>query len=395
MTAQPVTLAPHTTADNVTAGLRVAYVITRSDSIGGGHIHIRDVALALRARGGEPFVLVGGQGPFTDELRRLQIPYRSLRHLVRPIHPWHDAAAFFELRTQLRELQPDLVSTHSAKAGWLAPLAAAALNIPCIQTTHGWSFTTGVPRVAALCYSWIERIGVLSADRVIAVCDYDRQLALRYHVAPEQKLMTVHNGMPDIAPELRTAPERSPVRLIMVARFETQKDHATLLRALAGLRSRAWQLDLIGDGPQREATATLARELGVAERVRFLGARNDVAEHLARSQIFVLTSRWEGFPRSILEAMRAGLPVVASHVGGVHESVVDGVTGFLVPPRDAETLRFRLDLLLEFPALRCRLGGAGRARYETKFTFDHMFAQTATMYRQLSRRRIVQRASTM
>src|SRR6266566_4709879 len=136
MTAQPVTLAPHTTADNVTAGLRVAYVITRSDSIGGGHIHIRDVALALRARGGEPFVLVGGQGPFTDELR-----------------------------TQLRELQPDLVSTHSAKAGWLAPLAAAALNIPCIQTTHGWSFTTGVPRVAALCYSWIERIGVLSADR--------------------------------------------------------------------------------------------------------------------------------------------------------------------------------------------------------------------------------------
>src|SRR5438034_6025132 len=79
MTAQPVTLAPHTTADNVTAGLRVAYVITRSDSIGGGHIHIRDVALALRARGGEPFVLVGGQGPFTDELRRLQIPYRSLR----------------------------------------------------------------------------------------------------------------------------------------------------------------------------------------------------------------------------------------------------------------------------------------------------------------------------
>jgi glycosyltransferase involved in cell wall biosynthesis len=377
----------------------VAYAITRSDSIGGGHIHIRDVALALRARGGEPVVVVGGEGPFTEELRCRAIPYRSLRHLVRPIHPWHDAAAFFELRAVLRELRPDLVSTHAAKAGWLAALAAASLGIPCIQTTHGWSFTTGVPRVAAYCYSWIERIGVLAADRVIAVCDYDRQLAVRYHVAPAQKVTTVHNGMPDIAPELRTTPEGSPVRLVMVARFETQKDHGTLLRALAGLRGRAWQLDLIGDGPDRAQIAALAQDLGIADRVHFLGARNDVAEHLARSQVFLLISRWEGFPRSILEAMRAGLPVVASDVGGVSESVVEFETGFLVPSGDVGALQSRLELLLGFPSLRRRLGRAGRARYEAQFTFDQMFERTASMYGELSRRRTLpapalQRAST-
>lgn len=371
----------------MTTGLRVAYVITRSDSIGGAHIHIRDLALALRARGGEPVVVVGGEGPFTEELRRREIPYRSLRHLVRAIHPWHDAAAFFELRAVLRELRPDLVSTHAAKAGWLAPLAAAALGIPSIQTTHGWSFTTGVPRVAAHCYSWMERIGVLAVDRVIAVCDYDRQLALRYHVVPRAKLRTVHNGMPDVAPDLRTMPERSPVRLVMVARFETQKDHGTLLRALAGLGGRAWELDLIGDGPDRAAITARAQDLGIAHRVHFLGARNDVAEHLARCQVFLLISRWEGFPRSILEAMRAGLPVVASDVGGVSESVVEGVTGFLVPSADVDALRARLELLLEFPALRSRLGRAGRARYEAQFTFDHMFERTVSMYGELSRGR--------
>lgn len=379
----------------MTNGLRVAYVITRSDSIGGAHIHIRDLALALRARGGEPFVVVGGEGPFTEELQRREIPYRSLRHLRRAIHPWHDAAAFFELRTVLQELHPDLVSTHSAKAGWLAPLAAAPLHIPCIQTTHGWSFTTGVPTLAARCYSWIERIGVLSADRVIAVCDYDRQLALQYRVAPAEKLTTVHNGMPDVAPELRRVTESSPVRLVMVARFEMQKDHGTLLRALAGLRGRAWGLDLIGDGPDRAQILALAQELGIADRVQFLGARNDVAEQLARSQVFLLISRWEGFPRSILEAMRAGLPVVASDVGGVSESVVEGVTGFLVPPGDVAALQSRLELLLEFPALRRRLGRAGRTRYEAQFTFDHMFERTARMYGELSRRAIpLQRAST-
>src|SRR4029077_5775031 len=98
------------------------------------------------------------------------------------------------------------------------------------------------------------------------------------------------------------------------------------------------------------------------------------------SQVFLLISRWEGFPRSILEAMRAGLPVVASDVGGVSESVVEGVTGFVVPAGDVEALVSRLELLLEFPPLRRRLGRAGRARYEAQFTFDHMFERTARMY---------------
>ena len=142
----------------------------------------------------------------------------------------------------------------------------------------------------------------------------------------------------------------------MVARFGAQKDHPTLLRALAGLRDLPWQLDLVGEGPLLSQTRTLAASLGLEDRVHFLGQRMDVDRILANAQVGLLITNWEGFPLSILEAMRANLPVVASGVGGVSESVTDGVTGFVVPQGDVEVLRDRLRRLLSDPALRASLG---------------------------------------
>jgi glycosyltransferase involved in cell wall biosynthesis len=167
----------------------------------------------------------------------------------------------------------------------------------------------------------------------------------------------------------------------MVARFEEPKDHRTLFQALARLRHMAWQLDLIGDGPLLGEAESQAAALGISDRVRFWGSRRDVAERLADSQVFLLLSEREGFPLSILEAMRAGLPVVASAVGGIPEAVEDGVTGFLIPARDPETLRDRVERLLADPALRRRLGADGRKRYEREFTLNHSFSKTLAVYK--------------
>jgi glycosyltransferase involved in cell wall biosynthesis len=120
--------------------------------------------------------------------------------------------------------------------------------------------------------------------------------------------------------------------------------------------------------------------LALADRVRLLGERTDVAELLAEAQAFVLISDWEAFPLSILEAMRAGLPVVASDVGGVQEAVLDGRTGLLVPRGDMGGLRERLRRLLCDPGLRSRLGAAGRRRYQAHFTFEHMLHKTLDVY---------------
>ena len=112
----------------------------------------------------------------------------------------------------------------------------------------------------------------------------------------------------------------------------------------------------------------------------FWGTRDDVPELLAGSQVFVLPTKWEGFPISILEAMRAGLPVIASDVGGVREAVGEGETGFLVPRGDAATLRARLEMLLKQPDLRARLGAAGRRRYEARFGLERMLKKTRAVY---------------
>jgi len=135
-----------------------------------------------------------------------------------------------------------------------------------------------------------------------------------------------------------------------------------------------------------EDCRSLAEELGISDRVVFSGQRRDVAERLAAADIFVLASRWEGFPRSILEAMRAGLPVAASDVGGSGESVVDGKTGYLVPREDPEALRTRLGELMASPDLRLQLGKAGRERYEKNFTFDAMYGKTLTVYKEVTGR---------
>lgn len=362
-------------------GLRIVYVITRSDIIGGAQVHVRDIALGLLHEGHVVTVLVGGEGPFTEELAAKGIPYRCLRHLVRPIRPGTDIRGFGELRAALAELQPDVVSTHSSKAGWLGRLAARSLGIPVVFTAHGWAFTEGVPERKRRVYALAERLASAFANRIITVSDYDRKQALRWRIAPAPKLVTVHNGLHDVAPRLYARPAVHPVRIVMVARFEPQKDHVTLLRALAGLTDLPWELELIGDGPLLEDVRAEAGRLGIRERIRFLGARKDVAERLAMAQVFVLASNWEGLPRSILEAMRAGLPVVASDVGGVCEAVLDNHSGFLVPRKDVEALRARLRQLIDNPSLRVKMGHAGRSRFKHHFTFRIMFSKTIQVYK--------------
>ena len=360
--------------------VRLVYVVTRADRIGGALVHVRDLAMAMQSSGHTVTVLTGGTGCFTEQLAERLIPFIALEHLSRPIRPLADARALLEMRHVLKRLRPTLVSTHSTKAGWLGRMAASSLGVPVVFTAHGWSFTDGVPAAAAWVHLWAERVAGPFADKIITVSQYDRELALKHRVAPARKLVAVHNGMPDVPRELRADPRRTPPHLVMVARFEEQKDHRTLLRALGRLSAMPWTLELIGDGPLLDDARELARGLGIASRVQFSGARHDVARRLSKAQLFLLISNWEGFPRSILEAMRAGLPVVASRAGGAAESVQHGVTGSVVRPRDVGELVHVLEPLLADAALRQRLGHAGRLRYESAFTFEHMLANTIDVY---------------
>jgi glycosyltransferase involved in cell wall biosynthesis len=362
--------------------MRIAYIVTRASPVGGAQVHVRDLSLALLKRGHQPTVITSGTGDYMEGLRAAGIPTISLNMEV-PISPFRDFGALRELRRVLKGLRPELVSTHSAKAGILGRLAARSVGLPVIFTAHGWAFTDGIPAPRATMYSWIEWLATPLASKIITVSDYDRRLAILRRVAPSEKLITIHNGMPDIPAEHRADPSRSPVRLVMIARFEPQKDHATLFHALAGLKGKQWHLDLIGDGPLLPQAREMSSRLGLADRVQFWGQRKDVAARLAEAQLALLITNWEGFPRSILEAMRAGLPVIASSVGGVSESVRDGETGFTVGRGDIQGLQQRLGQLLTDPDTRTRMGQKARKTYERDFTLEHTVQRTLAVYHDL------------
>lgn len=367
----------------VVCNMKIAYLITRFDSIGGAQVHVRDLSLAMAAQGCEIHILTGLGGPALDALAERGVNCRRLPSLVRPVRPAKDFRALGEVGAALREIEPDLLSTHSSKAGWLGRLAGRLAGVPVIFTAHGWAFADGVPAAKAGFYRLAERLAGRLSQRIITVSEADFRLAAASRIAPAKRMVAIHNGVPDISAKLAADPGRQPPRVIMVARFDRQKDHATLLQALNHLKEKAWSLDLVGDGPLRPQVVELAVRLGLQERVRFVGSRPDVAEYLARAQVFVLSSKWEGLPRSILEAMRAGLPTVASDVGGVRETVAEGQTGSLCVPGDVRSLRDGLLSLLDRPDLRIELGRAARRRYEERFTFDRMLEQTQSVYREI------------
>jgi glycosyltransferase involved in cell wall biosynthesis len=367
-------------AEHVRDRLRIAFVISRGDEIGGAHIHVRDLSAALRSRGAEVIVLAGRGGRFPNHLKERGIPIHCIRNLQRSVGPFQAVRAVLEIRQLLRELRPDIVSTHSTSAGVLGRIAACSLGIPALFTAHGWGFTKGHPWTQRFVFWLVEWVAAPLASRIITVCESDFRAAERSCLTRKDRLVAIPNAMPDVQESLRAQPERSPPSIVMVARMASQKDHSTLLRALAQLRDLDWQLELIGDGPLFPALEALAASLGIASRVRFVGYRPDVAERLADGQIFVLASKWEGFPRSILEAMRAGLPVIASDVGGVRESVREGETGFVVPRGDVDVLRDRLRLLIGSPIQRRQMGAAGRAWYEKRFSLERLVAETTAVY---------------
>lgn len=364
--------------------LHICYVITRSDVMGGASVHLLDLAEGMQQAGHQVTILIGGEGVVNQRARARGLQIVVLQHLVRPIHPYHDLACWFELRRHFNRLQPDIIHLHSSKAGLIGRLAAVKLGIPVLFTAHGWAFTEGVSAASSLLYRLLERWVAPLTDRIITVSEYDRQRALQLSVGSADLLQTVHNGMPAVAAAATAANEASHQhnRLVMVARFEQPKDQQLLLQALSLVKGD-WQLQLIGDGPLLEDARQCAAALALSERVEFAGARNDVAVQLGRAGIFVLLSRWEGLPLTILEAMRAGLAVVASRVGGVPELVQDGVTGLLVD-NEPSAVASALQQLLDDVAVQRQFGQAGQQRFEEYFTFSRMLAQTSAIYRELT-----------
>lgn len=360
------------------APVKVAILITLPE-LGGAQSHVAQLLEDLDRDRFEPVLLTAGEGWLTEKARGLGVRVIPLRFLKRPISPIADMLAILEISRVLQRERPKVLHLHSSKAGLLGRLAGKLTGVPQILfTAHGFSFHAQLHPIAMRVFAFLERTLAPLADVIVPVSDYDRQRALQFRVCEPERLHCVPNG---ISPSRFEGHDRAGMRAAlgmpeetvlvgMVARFAHPKDHEGLLEAMRPLLSDsdAVRLVLIGGGPEMPRIRRLAETLGVAGQVVFLGDRDDIPQLLAALDLFVLTSKFEGLPISVLEAMAAGLPVIASEVGGVPELVTHGETGMCVPAEDVEALREALCSLIADPAARERLGRKGRERARTEFT---------------------------
>ncbi len=310
-----------------------------------------------------------------------------VRALGRGLDPSADPRAMKAVAALVRHFRPDIVHTHTAKAGLLGRVAAHLANVPAVHTFHGHHFEATWPK------DWLavraERLlGRYTAAAIALTARQRRDLVVVHRVLPAAKVHVVGPGMDLAAFRARAAvragglPAFDGPRFLWTGRFVPVKAPHLLVEAVARCEQR-FHLTMLGRGPLLASTRALIKRRGLSERVACPGSAADVAPWVAQADALVLASRSEGSPLSLVEAMALGTPVIATTVGGVPDMVAHEGEGLWVPPGDASSLAAALERLAGDPALRARLGAAGRVRADACFGGARLARETAAVYAQV------------
>jgi glycosyltransferase involved in cell wall biosynthesis len=302
----------------------------------------------------------GSEGSLHEEVRRRGVELVLVPELVREVHPVKDLRVVPALTKLFRHRGFDVVHTNSSKAGIVGRMAARRADVPTvIHTVHGWPFHAHQAQAVSATWKELERRAARVTHRLVVVADTDRDKGLAAGIGRPGQYRTIRSGVD--FDEFRADPAvREEVRRELgidadahiigsVARLSPQKDPLTLVRAAVPLLARRDELRLliVGDGPLRGVVAEAVAAAGLTHRVTMTGIRTDVPRLLAAMDVFVLSSRWEGLPRTLLQAMSCGVPVVATAVDGVVDLVEDGRTGLLVPAADVSALSAAIERILD------------------------------------------------
>ncbi len=354
------------------------FVITRGDQ-GGAQTHLLELCRALH-REIQLLVVIGGTEPAPSplelELHCLGVEVARVPALGNSLSPGRLILGVWQLRGLMRHWSPDVLHLHSAVAGVVGRLAGRLSRCPVIYTVHGFGFKPQVApmrRTVALLAEWL--LAPLTA-RMICVSETELALAQRLPI-PRERILVISNGIADTA--LRANPGQEPASLMMVARMEAPKRHDLLIQALRVLQSRGRAMPrvvLAGEGPLWPSVKSAAQDMAAVD---LPGDVKDVAARLANCQIFVLLSDHEAQPISIIEAMRAGLPIIASDLPEIRQLVSHGVDGVLTTNR-ANAVADALGSLLADPQKRVALGRAARRKYECDFGAARMAQRIAAVY---------------
>ena len=379
--------------------MRVAHVITRMILGGAQENTLLNCEDLLREHGDDVLLVtgppLGPEGSLLERATAHGVPTTIIPEMRREIHPLRDATAYRHVRRVLADFRPDVVHTHSAKAGILGRAVARALGVPAIiHTVHGAPWHPYQNAAARRFYQVCERWAARRTDAFICVADAMTDLMVTAHIAPREAFTTIYSGM-EVEPFLAADEHRAHMRgqlgytdehivVGKIARLFHLKGHEYLIAAAERVVARDPRVRflLVGDGILRgELAADIARR-GLSDKFHFAGLvpPTEIPAYLGAMDMLAHTSLREGLARTLPQALLAGKPAISFDIDGAREVVQTGETGYLLPPESLEPLADAILALAADPALRQRLGSAGRARCIERFDHRHMTREIRRVY---------------
>jgi len=377
---------------------KILYLITQSE-LGGAQKNALDLAMALK---GEYEILIAagpeGGGYLFKEAAAKNIRTKKIHWLRRAINPLFDLLAFWEISRLLKKEKPDILHLHSSKAGILGSLAAPT-KTKVVYTVHGAVFEAAFSPMAKKIFLALEKWTAHLKDKIICVSQNDRNLWLKNHAAPAEKLAVVHNGLGADALDFlpREIARRELEHFIKhplennfiigtIANLYPEKGLPYLVKAAKIIQKHELVPNMvfivIGEGRQRAKLEKMIKERRLENKFFLPGALPQASRYLPAFDAFALPSIKEGLPYTILEALAAGLPIIASLVGGIPEIIQNNKNGLLVLSKNPKVLAESLTEIAQNPKLKDRLSSAAKERSQD-FSLAKMSAATEKIYQSL------------
>ena len=383
--------------------MHICHVITRL-IVGGAQENTILTCEGLAQRGRRVTLISGPthgpEGSLIERARRGEYDYVELPELIRGVNPWYDARARRTLQSEFARLKPDVVHTHSSKAGILGRFAARRARVPIVvHTIHGMSFNRTQPWAVRKLYAWLERRAARRSHAIVTVADAMIEQSLAAGIGSREKMRTVYSGMETarfdpsavdrdaVRAEWGVAPGEDAVVVGTIARLFRKKGYEQLLPIMSDAARRDPRLRFVwvGDGGQRpEYLAELSR-LGLAQRTTLTGLvpPEQIPRLVAGCDVLAHTSQWEGLPRVVVQALLMEVPAVAFNIDGTREVLIDGQTGRLIELGDrGGFVRALLELAADSAARR-RMGRSGREHCLQRFDWRVMVKRLDGLYEEL------------
>jgi glycosyltransferase involved in cell wall biosynthesis len=370
--------------------MRVLLVAAATATTGGGERHVADLLRRLPAAGVDVGLACPPGGDLSALAQSLGIPV----HMV-DIAAGLSPVARSALRSAIAGFAPDAVHAHGSRAAMFARIADPRPRERVVYTVHGIHIDKAGSAARRAALLRLERRLRHRTAAWITVCGADLDKGERLRILNRERSHVVHNGveMPPLVADSMRGEFRSELGVsagtplaLSIGRFHEQKDQRMLLAAWAGVLGELPNavLAIVGSGELEGQLRVRSVALSLGDSVRFVPPRPDLAAAYADSDLFVLSSRWEGLPYVVLEAMAYGLPVVSTAVDGIPEAVMNEDTGLLAPPHDPVSLAVAMRRLLRSPEMRATMGAAGRDRVERHFTLDEMVDGVVRVYEEVA-----------